>query len=66
MKAAGKKRYIKKFNELYNLADYICKKNKECDWQNIFHTLLCLKQPPIERLAMSIRRANLSLHPKRD
>lgn len=66
MKDLKKKRHVKKINEIYNLAGYICKKHKECDWQNVFHTLQCLKQTAIERLEMSIRRANLSFYSKRD
>jgi hypothetical protein len=56
----------KKMIEIIQLTDKICEEHKECDRENVFHTLVCLEQAPEKRLEMSIRRANFSVYAKRD
>lgn len=61
----SRKKEINEFQKIYKLVDRICKKHKGCNRSNIFHALMCLKKPPIKRLEMSIRRANISIFSKR-
>jgi len=60
------KNHLTKIQNLNRIADSICKAHKECDRDNILHTLLCLEQTPIKKLEMSIRRANFSIYSKRN
>lgn len=57
---------IKKTKQILILTDKICRRYKECDRGNIFHTLYSLEQPPLKRLELSIRRANLTFYKTRD
>ena len=57
---------VDKLKKIYKKVDRICKKHKDCDRHTIYHTLLCLEQPAIKRLEMSVRRANISIYSKRD
>ncbi len=64
-KSTVKEKIQNKIRKIIKLTDKICKKHKECDRENVYHTLLCLEQKPLERLEMSIRRANLSVYSRR-
>ena len=48
-----KKKTLRRIKE----ASAICKKYPKAEWQEIYHTLFLLEQPPLERLRLAIQRS---------